>query len=37
MPLVIEVAAALIQDEAGRYLITQRGIGYLFRAPRPPA
>ena len=24
MPLVIEVAAALIRDEAGRYLITQR-------------
>lgn len=27
MPLVIEVAAALIQDEAGRYLITQRRRG----------
>ena len=27
MPLVIEVAAALIQDDAGRYLITQRRRG----------
>jgi 8-oxo-dGTP diphosphatase len=27
VPLVIEVAAALIQDEAGRYLITQRRRG----------
>ena len=27
MPLVIEVAAALIQDETGRYLITQRRRG----------
>lgn len=27
MPLVIEVAAALIRDEAGRYLITQRRRG----------
>ena len=27
MPLVIEVAAALIQDAAGRYLITQRRRG----------
>ena len=27
MPLIIEVAAALIQDEAGRYLITQRRRG----------
>ena len=27
MPLVIEVTAALIQDEAGRYLITQRRRG----------
>ena len=27
MPLIIEVAAALIQDEAGRYLITQRRQG----------
>jgi mutator protein MutT len=27
MPLVIEVTAALIQDESGRYLITQRRHG----------
>jgi mutator protein MutT len=27
MPLLIEVAAALIQDEGGRYLITQRRRG----------
>ena len=27
MPLVIEVAAALIRDKAGRYLITQRRTG----------
>lgn len=27
MPLVIDVAAALIQDDAGRYLITQRRRG----------
>ena len=27
VPLVIEVAAALVQDEAGRYLITQRRRG----------
>ena len=27
MPLVIEVTAALVQDEAGRYLITQRRRG----------
>jgi 8-oxo-dGTP diphosphatase len=27
MPLLIEVAAALIRDEAGRYLITQRRRG----------
>ena len=27
MPLIIEVAAALIQDDAGRYLITQRRRG----------
>jgi mutator protein MutT len=27
MPLVIEVAAGLIQDDAGRYLITQRRRG----------
>jgi len=27
VPLVIEVAAALIQDDAGRYLITQRRRG----------
>lgn len=27
MPLILEVAAALIQDEAGRYLITQRRRG----------
>ena len=27
MPLVIEVTAALIQDDAGRYLITQRRRG----------
>lgn len=27
MPLVVEVTAALIQDEAGRYLITQRRRG----------
>ena len=27
MPLIIEVAAALVRDEAGRYLITQRRSG----------
>jgi len=27
MPLVVEVTAALVQDEAGRYLITQRRRG----------
>ena len=27
MPLLIEVAAAIIQDDAGRYLITQRRRG----------